>query len=161
MAATSSHDLVAAARVGSAAFREAAKVLAADLEQARRAGGCSEAGQVAAALRATIARVEAETASSPRWYFSARAVREWAELISRPAESDADFADREEELMAAAASARLQREQENGLELWRMGRPYQFRLMVSKAKRAEGELPQLVSVLPSSPRGGGVGRSRS
>ncbi len=52
--------------------------------------------------------------------------------------------------MAAAAAARHVRDQANGLQLWRMPRPHQYRLLVSTAPRPEGNLAQLVSVLSAS-----------
>lgn len=82
------------------------------------------------------------------WYISARAVREYAAIVRRPVETEEQFANREEELMRLVAGRRNPREQDNGLVLWRTGRPLKLRLLVSHEPRPEGPLPQLVSVLP-------------
>lgn len=88
-----------------------------------------------------------------RWYISARAVREYAAIVRRPVDTDDDFADREDELIDLCAAAHHQRDQRNGLQLWRTGRPLRLRLLVSPTPRPEGDLPQLVSVLPWSEAG--------
>jgi hypothetical protein len=87
-----------------------------------------------------------------RWYISARAVREYAAIVRRPVEAEEDFLAREGELLGLIAGAHRQRVQDNGLELWRTGRPLRLRLLVSHEPRPEGPLPQLVRVLPWSPR---------
>lgn len=147
---TASCPVVAAAHRGGDAFLREAISLARELESARASGACAQAGQLAAAIRAAVAQLRRDAAAKPRWYVSARAVHEWAKLQRLPSESDEDFAQREEELMAAAAAARHVRDQANGLQLWRLPRPHQYRLMVSPEPRPEGDLAQLVSVLAAS-----------
>jgi hypothetical protein len=87
------------------------------------------------------------------WYVSARAVREYAAIAGRPAESDEAFGARARELEAMAAGAHHLRDQRNGLQIWRTGRPLRLRLVVSPEARPEGPLPQVVSVLPAHERG--------
>lgn len=88
-----------------------------------------------------------------RWYLSARAVREYAALarLGNP-DDEAVFDRAESQLGAIAQKAHHLRDQANGLQLWRGGRPLRLRLLVSTAERAEGDLPQLVSVLAASER---------
>lgn len=85
------------------------------------------------------------------WYVSARAIEEFAELVRKPCQSEEEYHHRRRELAAEIRGAIYKATQDNGLELWRMRRPYRFRLMVSRAERPEGPKAQLVSVLPASP----------
>jgi hypothetical protein len=81
-----------------------------------------------------------------------RAAREYATLAGLPSSTDDDLQARTLELAEIVEGARLVRRQDNGLEQWRLGRPRKWRLMVSTTQRSEGDLPQLVSVLPSHER---------
>lgn len=85
------------------------------------------------------------------WYISARAIKEYLALTGREPTNEAHFASGEDELAKITSSAHHVRNQDNGLQLWRasnlpdpLGR---LRLLVSTARRREGDLPQLVSVL--------------
>ena len=86
------------------------------------------------------------------WYVSARAVREYAGLAGLDASTVAGFNVAELALFDVAERAHLVREQANGLDLYRGPRPHRVRLLVSPAPRTEGAKPQLVQVLPTSPR---------
>ncbi len=83
------------------------------------------------------------------WYLSARAIREFLALTNRDANED-NFADGEDELATLCSGAHHVRNQDNGLQLWRGPQPGRYRLLVSTARRSEGDLPQLVSVLAES-----------
>jgi len=89
------------------------------------------------------------------WYITRRAVEEYCELRGWP-DDDEHFDRAEDELLVIAEVAHHVRDQDNGLQLWRAPKPTQIRLLVSTAKRPEGELPQLVRVLPQSDRGSGA-----
>jgi hypothetical protein len=89
------------------------------------------------------------TARGP-WYLSAAAVRQYHRIATGSADApdDEQFDAAALALQEAVGRARKVRDQRNGLELWRLsGRP-RLRLLVSYAERPEGDLPQLVSVLP-------------
>lgn len=88
------------------------------------------------------------------WYISARAIKEYLSLSGRDPLNEDHFAAGEDELARITSSAHHVRNQDNGLQLWRahnlpapLGR---LRLLVSTARRGEGDLPQLVSVLPET-----------
>jgi hypothetical protein len=84
------------------------------------------------------------------WYVSAKAVREYMALTDAT-----DFDDASDALIELCARtwenyrARngKPKPRDNGMLLYRGPRPRQFRLVVSTAKRPEGDKPQLVSVL--------------
>lgn len=87
------------------------------------------------------------------WYVSARAVRDYLELRGRPLVEDGpewDWA--EDELMRIAAetvaSGRQPREMDSGALRYRGPKPLRLGLVVMPAPREEGDLPQLVRVLP-------------
>ena len=92
------------------------------------------------------------TASGP-WYLSARAVREYGRLARLDTSTDDGFDRAAMSLQEYVAQAHHVRDQDNGLQLWRGPRPLRLRLLVSTARRREGPLPQLVTVLPASARG--------
>jgi hypothetical protein len=89
------------------------------------------------------------TARGP-WYLSARAVREYHRIATGRVDEpdDEQFDAAAEALQEAVGLARRIKVLPHGEELWRLrGRP-RLRLLVSYAVRPEGELPQLVRVLP-------------
>lgn len=99
------------------------------------------------------------------WYISARAVREYLALTGQPPVTDGPAWDRAERELMAMAEVVARQEQDGvkaprpvlghpDLVQYRGGRPLRPNLIVSRAARPEGELPQLVSVVPS---GGGAG----
>lgn len=103
------------------------------------------------------------------WYISARAVREYLALMRRPVVEDGPEWERAEaELLAMAAGvAELERlgvkspkpvRGHTDLFAHRGPRPLRLQLIVSTAVRAEGALPQLVSVRPTHE--GGVSSNR-
>lgn len=85
------------------------------------------------------------------WYITHRAVEDYCELHGWP-DDDEHFDRGENELLELAERAHHVRDQDNGLQLWRGPTPGRLRLLVSTAKRPEGDLPQLVRVLPASDR---------
>lgn len=84
------------------------------------------------------------------WYLSARAIKEFLALTGRDPSNEDHFAAGEDELAAVCSAAHHVRNQDNGLQLWRGPQPGRYRLLVSTSRRAEGDLPQLVSVLGES-----------
>jgi hypothetical protein len=88
------------------------------------------------------------------WYISARAVRDYLALRGRQIVDDGpawDRAERELIEMAAAtvASGREPRALDTGALRYRGPKPLRLGLVVVPAPRVEGDLPQLVRVLPS------------
>lgn len=93
-----------------------------------------------------------------RWYLSAKAVRSFARIRKLELDDGDDLWGRAERLLAEACerahlvtsedgSPRLTRQ---GLQEWRTGRvDGRIRLLVSTERRDEGELDQLVDVVPS------------
>lgn len=81
------------------------------------------------------------------WYISARAIKEYLTLTNRDPNNEDHFAAGEDELAMVCSGAHHVRNQDNGLQLWRARPPERYRLLVSTARRNEGDLPQLVSVL--------------
>lgn len=93
------------------------------------------------------------------FYLTSAAVRQYAELIGYDVTSTDAFDDAEEELANRCARAKLKREQDNGLQLWRLAKDGglgRFRLLVSTAPRPGGNLPQVVQVLPEHSSGRGT-----
>lgn len=91
------------------------------------------------------------------WYISASAVRDYLRITGRPVVEDGpEFERAERELIDVArncvASDRQVRHLRSGLLQYRGPRPLKLRLIVSEAPAPEGTLPQLVQVLPQSPR---------
>lgn len=84
------------------------------------------------------------------WYISARAVREYHRIAtgSTSDPDDEQFDAAAIELGEAVRRAHFSRTQRNGLQLWRLSGTPRLRLLVSTQRRQEGELPQLVNVLP-------------
>lgn len=84
---------------------------------------------------------------TPRWYLSAKAIREYLAIVGR-ADDDGgpEWGRAERELARICAAAHLVGETASGLQRWRGGRPLRLQLIVSTAHRPEGDLPQLVSV---------------
>lgn len=84
------------------------------------------------------------------WYLSARAVREYHRIATGRVDDpdDDQFDAAAEALQEAVGRARKVRVQHNGLELWRLTGSPRLRLLVSTEHRPEGDLPQLVRVLP-------------
>lgn len=95
-------------------------------------------------------------ADSP-WYISVRAVGEYAKLLGLDEEKDDDFDRCEDELVEVARVAKFEKISEGGLLEYRGKVPAEGRkllrgrtpedrliLLVSTAKRKEGDLPQLV-----------------
>lgn len=87
------------------------------------------------------------------WYISARAIKEYLALTARDPLDEDNFAAGEDELALVCSSAHHVRNQDNGLQLWRARSPERYRLLVSTARRNEGDLPQLVSVLAETSAG--------
>lgn len=88
------------------------------------------------------------------WYIAARAVRDYLALRGRPAVDDGpewERAERELIEIAAAtvASGRQPRAMESGALRFRGPQPLRLGLVVVPAPRIEGDLPQLVRVLPA------------
>lgn len=92
------------------------------------------------------------------WYISAAAVRQYQAIRGWPVVEDGPAWDRaERELIDAAremaASGKSGTPTESGAVSYRTGRRWgRIYLIVSYADRAEGDLPQLVAVLPSHDR---------
>jgi hypothetical protein len=93
-----------------------------------------------------------------RWYLSARAVRSFARLRRLPLDDGGPLWAKAERLLeeVCARSHLVTREDgsprltRQGLQEWRTGlADGRIRLLVSTAKRPEGELDQLVEVLPA------------
>ena len=89
------------------------------------------------------------------WYISAHAVRRYCVLRGWDGGDEDSFARAEDELFEIASQLATKQPalQGNGLLRYRAGRPTRWQYLVSTADRAEGELPQLVDVRPSSERG--------
>jgi hypothetical protein len=87
------------------------------------------------------------------WYISARAVREYCAIATGhpPADDDA-FDEAAKALSEAVKKARFVCVQDSGLQLWRLQGSPRLRLLVSTRPRTEGDLPQLVQVLPEHGR---------
>lgn len=88
------------------------------------------------------------------WYISTRAVRRYLEIEDRPVVSDGPGFERaEEELiqmaLATMASERVPRHIHQHLLTYRGPKPRRHQLIVSTARRTEGDLPQLVDVVPA------------
>lgn len=92
------------------------------------------------------------------WYITMTAVEQYCALTKRDAEDDQQFDDAEDELTEIAATAKHSRNQDNGLMLYRATRSprcaERYRLLVSPTPTREGNLPQLVRVMPESDQGG-------
>lgn len=107
------------------------------------------------------------------WYLSARAVTEFAKILHLDPEIDANFDRSEDLLIEVARSAKFERNQDNGLQLWLSSVPIpernsvkerarlaraawssdpRLQLLVSTKQQAEGNLPQLVRVLQRGQR---------
>ncbi len=84
------------------------------------------------------------------WYISARAVREYHQIATGSASQpdDDQFDAAAQALGEATRSAHFVRTQRNGLQLWRLSGEPRLRLLISTEPRPEGNLPQLVRVLP-------------
>lgn len=83
------------------------------------------------------------------WYVTRRAVEQFCPLVGLNAGDDDEFARGEELLIEQTKAARHVRNQANGLQLYRGPSPKRLRFLVAVGKRDEGELPQLVTVLPT------------
>ena len=93
-----------------------------------------------------------------RWYLSARAIRSFAVLRKLPLDDGGPLWSRAEQLLGRICdkahlvtredgSPRITRQ---GLQEWRTGRDEgRVRFLVSTDRRAEGELDQLVDVVPA------------
>jgi hypothetical protein len=98
------------------------------------------------------------TAQGP-WFITARAVRDYLTITHRDPRDEDAFADGEDELLELVRRAAYVRNQRNGLQLWRVRGSPRLRLLVSTDKRQEGDLPQVVTVLPEHDRAGRHGGS--
>ena len=84
------------------------------------------------------------------WYISARAVRDYCEILGWNGDNDSDFARAEDALFAIAPTAHFVMRQTNGLLQYRTGRAHgRIRLLVSDKPRPEGPANQVVRVLPA------------
>ena len=102
------------------------------------------------------------------WYLSARAVKDLARILYLDPENESEFDEAERVLFEIVEARRDHKIEANGLETWRATIPESERskrderaraqgkqssrenrlvLVVSTAKRNEGDLPQLVSVV--------------
>ncbi|MBN1610856.1 MAG: hypothetical protein JW940_29765 [Polyangiaceae bacterium] len=90
------------------------------------------------------------------WYLSARAVRDYLVLTGRDPKDEDAFASGEDELAELVRRAQFVRTQDNGLQQWRLTGTPRLRLLVSTRARPEGNLPQLVRVLPKHAGGRGA-----
>jgi hypothetical protein len=86
-------------------------------------------------------------AAAGRWWVTPTAIHQYCELTGRR-DDESTLA----EMIDVCEKAHHVRSQENGLDLYRGPRPLRLRLLVAPARRSD-ELPQLVQVLTSSPRG--------
>lgn len=91
------------------------------------------------------------------WYISVRAASEYAEILGLDPDKDDDFDRCEDELVEVARVAKFDHQTSGGLLEYRgaipeksraqlNGREHRLMMMVSTERRAEGNLPQLVSV---------------
>lgn len=81
---------------------------------------------------------------TPRAVEDLLAIRGWAD-------TESNYLKAEKYILAMSEDAHLVLTQDNGLEQWRVGRRRgRLRFLASWADRAEGDLPQIVRVLPSS-----------
>lgn len=86
-------------------------------------------------------------ADRPRWYLSAKAIREYLAIVGRTDDDGGpEWGRAERELAAICDAAHPVGETASGLQRWRGGRPLRLQLIVSTARMPEGELPQLVGV---------------
>lgn len=83
------------------------------------------------------------------WYVTRKAVEQFCAVCKIDAENDDEFARAEELLIEQTKAARHVRNQANGIQLYRGPSPKRLRFLVAVGKRDEGELPQLVTVLPT------------
>lgn len=87
------------------------------------------------------------------WYISARAVQDYLAIMRRQAVTEGpiwDEAERELIDLATAAATREPKPYNDGALQYRGGRPLRLRFIVTHARRKEGDLPQLVRVLPDN-----------
>lgn len=82
-----------------------------------------------------------------RWFITPHAVRQYRERC--PGKRRLGYNQALGELVAASESAHLVRNQRNGSELWRGGKPWRLRFIVCSDRDG---LPQLVTVLPGCDR---------
>lgn len=91
------------------------------------------------------------------WYISARAVRDYLALRGRPVVDEGPAFDRaavELQRMAeeTVASGREPKQMDSGALRYRGPKPLRLMLLVVPTPREEGDLPQLVRVLPGHAR---------
>lgn len=99
------------------------------------------------------------------WYISAAAVRDYLALRGRLVVDDGPAFDHaSDELVRIAAetvaSGRQPTPTDTGALRYRGPKPLRLRLIVTRGRRAEGDLPQLVAVLPGSDALRGPSRAR-
>jgi len=89
------------------------------------------------------------TARGP-WYITRTAILDYHRIATGSVDEpdDEQFAAAKESLVDALKIAHHVRHRRNGLDLWRLQGSPRLRLLVSTAQRPEGDLPQLVRVLP-------------
>lgn len=87
----------------------------------------------------------------PRWYLSAKAIREYLGIVGRPDDDGGpEWARAERELAGLCDQAHPVGETRSGMQRWRTPSPLRLQLIVSTEPRREGPQPQLVGVLPAT-----------